>query len=106
MLQGISTRFCGRTESCTIWAGWGGPDAGLVGSFKGNVEMNERGQVIACSDTNSTINPVTGTPTIDPFLWDKEDGMIDLGTWEVLPAARSTSTIVSKWLAIQIWPKT
>src|SRR5215467_5738479 len=80
MLQGISTRFCGRTESCTIWAGWGGPDAGLVGSFKGNVEMNERGQVVACSDTNSTINPVTGTPTIDPFLWDKEEGMIDLGT--------------------------
>ena len=58
----------------------GGPDAGLVGSFKGNVEMNERGQVVACSDTNSTINPVTGTPTIDPFLWDKEQGMIDLGT--------------------------
>jgi probable HAF family extracellular repeat protein len=58
----------------------GGPDAGLVGSIKGNVEMNESGQVVACSDTNSTINPVTQTPTIDPFLWDKEDGMIDLGT--------------------------
>ena len=58
----------------------GGPDAGLVGSFKGNVEMNERGQVVACSDTNSNINPGTGTPTIDPFLWDKEQGMIDLGT--------------------------
>ena len=58
----------------------GGPDAGLVGSFKGNVEMNERGQVAACSDTNSTINPVTGTPTVDPFLWDKDEGMIDLGT--------------------------
>ena len=58
----------------------GGPDAGIVGSFKGNVEMNERGQVVACSFTNSTINPVTGTPTVDPFLWDKEQGMIDLGT--------------------------
>jgi len=58
----------------------GGPDAGLVGSFKGNVEMNERGQVVACSDTNSTINSVTGTPTVDPFLWDKEQGMMDLGT--------------------------
>jgi probable HAF family extracellular repeat protein len=58
----------------------GGPDAGLVGSFKGNVEMNERGQVVACSFTNSTINPVTSTPTVDPFLWDKEQGMIDLGT--------------------------
>ena len=58
----------------------GGPDAGIVGSFKGNVEMNERGQVVACSFTNSTINPVTGTPTVDPFLWDEEQGMIDLGT--------------------------
>src|SRR5215469_4954373 len=53
----------------------GGPDAGLLGGppfNKGNVEMNERGQVVACSYTNSTINPVTGTPTVDPFLWDKE----------------------------------
>jgi probable HAF family extracellular repeat protein len=63
----------------------GGPDAGLLGQVgglgigKGNVEMNERGQVVACSMT-STINPVTGTPTVDPFLWDEEQGMIDLGT--------------------------
>jgi probable HAF family extracellular repeat protein len=57
----------------------GGPDAGVVGSFKGNVEMNERSQVVACSDTNSTINPVTGSPTIDPFLWENGT-MIDLGT--------------------------
>jgi probable HAF family extracellular repeat protein len=57
----------------------GGPDAGVVGSFKGNVEMNERSQVVACSDTNSTINPVTGSPTIDPFLWEN-GAMIDLGT--------------------------
>jgi probable HAF family extracellular repeat protein len=58
----------------------GGPDAGLVGSFMGDVEMNERGQVVACSYTNFTINPVTGAPTTHPFLWDKEQGMIDLGT--------------------------
>jgi probable HAF family extracellular repeat protein len=57
----------------------GGPDAGLLGGFKGNVEMNERGQVVACSMT-ANINPVTGTPTVDPFLWDEEQGMIDLGT--------------------------
>jgi probable HAF family extracellular repeat protein len=61
----------------------GGPDAGLLGGppfSKRNVEMNERGQVVARSFTNSSINPVTGTPTVDPFLWDKEQGMIDLGT--------------------------
>ena len=57
----------------------GGPDAGLVGSFKGNVEMNESGQVVACSYTNSTVNPITGTPTVDPFLWEN-GAMIDIGT--------------------------
>ena len=56
-----------------------GTDAGTLG-FKGNVEINERGQVAACSFTNTTINSVTGTPTLDPFLWDKEVGLLDLGT--------------------------
>jgi probable HAF family extracellular repeat protein len=31
--------------------------------------------------TNTIINPTTGLPTIDPFLWDKESGMQDLGTF-------------------------
>ena len=57
----------------------GGPDAGLIG-FKGNVEMNERGQVVACSLTSLTPNPDTGLPPVDPFLWDKEKGMLDLGS--------------------------
>lgn len=57
----------------------GGTDAGLLGD-QGNIEINERGQVAACSYTNSTPNPTTGTPTLDPFLWDKKDGMQDLGT--------------------------
>jgi probable HAF family extracellular repeat protein len=56
-----------------------GTDAGVLG-FKGNVEINDAGQVVACSFTNTTINPVTGTPTLDPFLWDKNQGMVDLGT--------------------------
>jgi probable HAF family extracellular repeat protein len=56
-----------------------GTDAGVLG-FKGNVEINERGQVTACSFTNTTVNPVTGTPTLDPFVWDKREGMVDLGT--------------------------
>ena len=85
----------------------GGPDAGLVGSSKGNGEMNERGQVVACSDTNSTINPVTGTPTIDPFLWDKEEGMIDLGTLGgTSSAARSISTTVGRSWVIRTWRET
>jgi probable HAF family extracellular repeat protein len=56
----------------------GGPDAGLVGS-EGNVEMNEKGQIVACSYINYTPNPATGIPTFDPFLWDKKKGMRDLG---------------------------
>ncbi|MGH9774993.1 MAG: hypothetical protein ACRD50_08615 [Candidatus Acidiferrales bacterium] len=54
----------------------GGPDAGLLGK-DGTVEINERGQIVACSYTSSTPNP-SGIPTIDPFLW--ENGKIlDLG---------------------------
>ena len=63
---------------------FGRNDAGIIGGppvNKGNVEINERGQVVACSTTNTIINPVTGLPTIDPFIWDKHTGMVDLGTF-------------------------
>jgi probable HAF family extracellular repeat protein len=61
-----------------------GTDAGILPVpplNKGNVEINAHGQVVACSTTNTIINPVTGLPTIDPFLWDKESGMQDLGSF-------------------------
>jgi probable HAF family extracellular repeat protein len=41
--------------------------------------QNDLGQIIGASYTNSTVNPSTGYPTIDPYLW-QHGHMIDLGT--------------------------
>ena len=56
----------------------GGNDAGLI-DLIGVVAVNERGQVAACSYTNAIANPTTGTPTLNPFLWE-HGSMRDLGT--------------------------
>ena len=50
----------------------GGPDSGPFA-------INERGQVVGLSATNSFVNPTTGLPTIDPFFWDG-NRMVDLGS--------------------------
>jgi probable HAF family extracellular repeat protein len=41
--------------------------------------VNERGQVAGWSFINATINPTTGLPTFEPFLWE-HGTMQDLGT--------------------------
>jgi len=51
----------------------GGPDSAVF-------TINEHGQAVGFSLTNSTPNASTGFPTIDPFFWEKSTGMIDVGT--------------------------
>jgi probable HAF family extracellular repeat protein len=54
----------------------GGPDAIGANGCRGN---QPNGLVAGSSYTNSTPNPATGMPTMDPFLWDNGT-MTDLGT--------------------------
>ena len=57
-------------------AGFGHPGEGTE---SGATSVNERGQIVGASFTNSVVNPTTGFPTLAPFLW--ENGrMRNLGT--------------------------
>jgi probable HAF family extracellular repeat protein len=75
-------------ERAFLWEDGKMRDLGTLGTGNDALAMaiNERGQVIGLSYTSSTANQVTTTwcggpePTVDPFVWDKQSGMIDLGT--------------------------
>lgn len=64
-----------------LWQAGGKVDLGTLGgpdSFASVISQS--GLVAGFSFTNSIANPSTGAPTIDPFVWERSLGMIDLGT--------------------------
>jgi probable HAF family extracellular repeat protein len=73
----------GTQTRAFLWEeGKGMQDLGTLGSGNDAVPFtaNVRGQVAGAAYTNSTPNPSTNLPTLDPFFWDKKNGMIDIGT--------------------------
>lgn len=65
----------------SLWHNRRREDLGMLadGRDSGAAFVNERGQIVGASFTNSVVNPSTGFPTVAPFLW--ENGrMRNLGT--------------------------
>ena len=54
----------------------------LGGTFSAASFINERGQVVGVSFTNSVVNPATGVPTQDPYLWE-DPTMLDLDVLQI-----------------------
>ena len=72
----------GTQTRAFLWENEHKQDLGTLGTGNDAVAtfVNEHGEVAGSSYTNATPNPTTGFPTLDPFLWTTDKGMIDLGT--------------------------
>ncbi len=65
----------------TLWQDGRMLDLGTLGegTESAATSVNNRGQIVGASFTNSVVNPSTGFPTLAPFLWEN-GGMRNLGT--------------------------
>jgi probable HAF family extracellular repeat protein len=72
----------GTQTRAVLWQEGVIQDLGTLGTGTDAVAfmINEGGQIAGLSYTNTTPNPVTGLPQVDPFLWD-HGKMIDIGTF-------------------------
>ena len=91
----IPDEYAGGLGPCITWFGcstvatqqraflWEGGKLQDLGTLGGNDAIaylvNQQGQVVGVSYTNTTANEATGVPTQDPFFWERGK-MVDLGS--------------------------
>ena len=83
----IDLLFCGSSNGTQarafLWQDGEKRDLGTLGTGNDALAffVNEAGQVAGFAYTDAIPNSTTGLPTFHPFLWDKKQGMQDLGSF-------------------------